>query len=194
MTGHEPVPCPGWRALLRSDPEQLRTDMLAGVAVAAYLIPQCMAYAEMAGVAPVQGVWACLLPMLVYPLVGSSPQLSVGPESTTAVMTAAALAPLAGAGSAAYAELCSLLALLVGSFCCLGALVRLGALANLLSRPVLTGYLSGVAGIMITSQMGVICGLELEGESVWGAWLDLAQRLGEIRPASLLLALSLIHI
>ena len=168
--------------------------MLAGVAVAAYLIPQCMAYAEMAGVAPVQGIWACLLPMLVYPLVGSSPQLSVGPESTTAVMTAAALAPLADAGSGAYAELCSLLALLVGSFCCLGALLRLGALANLLSRPVLTGYLSGVAGIMVTSQMGVICGLELERDTLWRQWLELVRHQQEIRPATLLLALSLLLI
>ena len=194
MTKRESPARSGWQQLFPIAPEQLRTDALAGMAVAAYLIPQCMAYAEMAGVTPVQGIWACLLPMLIYALVGSSPQLSVGPESTTAVLTAAALAPLADAGTVEYAELCSILALLVGSFCCLGALLRLGALANLLSRPVLTGYLSGVAGIMVTSQMGVFCGLELERKSVWGAWLDLAQRLGEIRPASLLLALSLLLI
>jgi len=87
------LPMPGLHRLLTYRRDWLRGDVLAGVTVAAYLIPQCMAYGELAGVGPVAGLWAILPPMLIYAVLGSSPQLSVGPESTTAVMTAAAIAP-----------------------------------------------------------------------------------------------------
>jgi len=75
----------------------LRGDLLGGLAVAAYLVPQVMAYAEVAGVPASAGLWSCLGSLAVYAVLGSSRQLSVGPESTTALMTAAAVAPLAGA-------------------------------------------------------------------------------------------------
>jgi hypothetical protein len=104
---------PGLRRLRAYQPSWLRSDVLAGVIVAAYLVPQCMAYGELAGVAPIAGLWA----MLLYALIGSSPQLSVGPESTTAVMTAAAIAPIAAGDPLAYASFASLLALLVGVVC-----------------------------------------------------------------------------
>ena len=135
---------PGLRRLRAYQPTWLRGDLLAGVTVAAYLVPQCMAYAELAGVAPVGGLWAILPPLLLYALVGSSPQLSVGPETTTAVMTAAAIAPIAGGDAALHASLVSLLALFVGLVCFLGAWTRLGFLADLLSKPILVGYMAGV--------------------------------------------------
>ncbi len=105
---------PGLARLLDYQGSWLRPDLLAGVTVAAYLVPQCMAYAEVAGLAPVAGLWAILPPLLLYALLGSSPQLSVGPESTTAVMTAAAVGPLVAGDPLAYAGFCSLLALAVG--------------------------------------------------------------------------------
>ncbi len=74
----------------------LRGDLLAGVTVAAYMVPQVMAYATVAGLPPVVGLWASIAPLAVYAVLGSSRQFSVGPESTTALMTAVALAPLAG--------------------------------------------------------------------------------------------------
>jgi SulP family sulfate permease len=163
-------------------------DLLAGLTVAAYLIPQCLAYGELAGLAPIQGLWAVLPPLLLYAVLGSSPQLSVGPESTTAVMTAAAIGPLAAGDATAAAALSSLLALLVGLFCCLGAWARLGFLADLLSRPVMVGYLAGVALIMISDQIGRICGLELPDGTLPVRLLTLLQRAGEIHPATLLLA------
>ena len=86
---------PGVDSLTRYERAWLRGDILAGLTVAAYLIPQCMAYAELAGLPAVVGLWAVLAPMTVYAIFGSSRQLSVGPESTTAVMTAAVLVPLA---------------------------------------------------------------------------------------------------
>lgn len=166
----------------------LRADLLAGITVAAYLIPQCMAYAELAGLPPIVGLWAILAPLLLYALVGSSPQLSVGPESTTAVMTAAAVAPLAAGNPASTAGLASLLALLVGLFCCLGAWGRLGFLADLLSKPILVGYMAGVAVIMITGQIGKVTGVALESETLPGQLRELLQRPGAIHGPTLLLA------
>ena len=87
---------PGLRQLWGYQKSWLRGDILAGVTVAAYLIPQCMAYGELVGVPPVVGLWTILPAMFVYALFGSSRQLSVGPESTTAVMTAAAISPVEG--------------------------------------------------------------------------------------------------
>ena len=117
----------------------LRGDVLAGLTVAAYLVPQVMAYATVAGLPPVAGLWAALGPLAVYALLGSSRQLSVGPESTTALMTAVVLAPIVVGDPARYAALAAATALLVGAICLLGGIARLGFLANLLSRPVLVG-------------------------------------------------------
>jgi high affinity sulfate transporter 1 len=142
----------------------LRGDVVAGVTVAAYLVPQVMAYATVAGLPPEVGLWAALVPLAVYALLGSSRQLSVGPESTTALMTATALAPLAAGDPGKYAALAAAAALLVGAMCFVGGLVRLGVLAELLSRPVLIGYMTGVAVIMISGQLGKVTGTKVEGD------------------------------
>ena len=145
----------------------LRADVLAGVTVAAYLIPQVMAYAEgVAGVPAVVGLWAIMGPLAVYALLGSSRQLSVGPESTTALMTAVAVAPIALGDGGRYAALAAVLALVVGALCLLGFVARLGFLADLLSKPVLTGYMAGVAVVMILGQLGKVTGVPVEGETV----------------------------
>ncbi len=142
----------------------LRGDVVGGVTVAAYLVPQVMAYATVAGLSPVVGLWAAVLPLAVYAVLGSSRQLSPGPESTTALMTAGALAPLAVGDPGRYAALAAVLGLLVGMICLLGGVLRLGFLADLLSRPVLVGYMTGVAIIMIASQLGKVSGMAVEGE------------------------------
>jgi SulP family sulfate permease len=142
----------------------LRGDMVAGVTVAAYLVPQVMAYATVAGLPPVVGLWAALVPLAVYAVLGPSRQLSVGPESTTALMTATALAPLAAGDPGRYAALAAAVALLVGAICFVAGLVRIGFLADLLSRPVLVGYMTGVAVIMIGSQLGKVTGISVQGD------------------------------
>ncbi|HEY6749614.1 MAG TPA: SulP family inorganic anion transporter, partial [Mycobacteriales bacterium] len=111
----------------------LRGDVLAGITVAAYLVPQVMAYAEVAGLPAVAGLWAIIGSLAAYAVLGSSRQLSVGPESTTALMTAAAVGPLAVGDPARYAALVAALAGIVGVLCVLGWLARLGFLASLLS-------------------------------------------------------------
>jgi high affinity sulfate transporter 1 len=123
-----------------------------------------MAYATVAGLPPVVGLWAALVPSAAYALLGSSRQLSVGPESTTALMTATALAPLAVGDPGRYAALAAAVALIVGGFCFVAGLVRIGFLADLLSRPVLVGYMTGVAVIMIAGQLGKVTGVSVEGD------------------------------
>ena len=167
-------------------------DLLAGLTVAAYLIPQCLAYGELAGLEPIQGLWACLPPLLLYALIGSSPQLSVGPESTTALLTAAVVAPLAGGDPAAAAGRAALLALLVGLVCGVARLARLGFLADLLSRPILVGYMAGVAVIMVTAQAGRLMGIPLQSDSLPGQLVELLGRLGELHGATLALGLGVL--
>ena len=183
---------PGLARLRDYRSEWLRGDLQAGITVAAYLIPQCLAYGELAGVPPVQGLWAILPPLLLYAWIGSSPQLSVGPESTTAVMTAAAIAPIAAGDPSAHAALASLLALLVGLVCLLAAWSRLGFLAELLSRPILVGYMAGVAVLMISGQIGRILGLPLESASLPGVLRELLHHAGQIHPPTLLLGLGVL--
>jgi SulP family sulfate permease len=146
----------------------LRGDALAGVTVAAYLVPQVMAYATIAGLAPVVGLWASLVPLALYAVFGSSRQLSVGPESTTALMTVAVLAPAAAGDPERYGMLAAALAMAVGIICLAGGIARLGFLADLLSRPVLVGYMTGIALIMIASQAGKVTGTKVSGDEFVG--------------------------
>lgn len=168
---------------------------MAGMTVAAYLIPQCMAYGELAGVQPVAGLWAILLPLVIYALLGSSPQLSVGPESTTAVMTAAAIAPLAASDASSYASLSALLALLVGLVCLVGYFARLGFLADLLSKPILVGYMAGIAAIMIAGQLGKISGLSIAADQFFPQVLEFLTQLDRIHwPTGILTGVVLIFL
>ena len=155
---------PGLAQFRRYQRGWLRGDILAGVTVAAYLVPQVMAYAEVAGLPPVVGLWATIGPLAVYAVLGSSRQLSIGPESTTALMTAVVLMPIAAGDPARYGSLAVTLALLVGAICLLGRLARLGFLADLLSKPVLVGYMAGVSVIMIAGQLGKVTGVPIEGD------------------------------
>ena len=114
----------------------LAGDLLAGVTVAAYLVPQVMAYATIAGLPPVAGLWAAVPALIAYVLFGSSRSPSMGPEATTALLTLVAIKPLAAGNPARYAELASTLALLTAVMAVAAWLLRLGFVADLLSRPV----------------------------------------------------------
>jgi high affinity sulfate transporter 1 len=150
------------RQLRHYDRTWLRGDLIAGVTVAAYLVPQVLAYAGVAGLPPVTGLWAAVAALLAYALIGSSRRLSVGPESTTALLTAAALAPIAAGDPRRYAALAATLAAMVGLICLLAWAARLGFLADLLSRPVLIGYMTGIAALMVSSQLGTLTGLPVD--------------------------------
>ena len=150
----------GWLAWLRNyRTAWLSGDLVAGVVTAIMIIPQSMAYAMLAGL-PVQiGLYASLLPLLGYALFGSSMSMSVGPVAVTALMTVALLAPMATVGSAEYLQLAIWLALLSGVMLfCLG-LLRMGFLANFLSHPVISGFISGASLLIMFSQLPYMLGL-----------------------------------
>ncbi len=177
----------------------LRGDVLAGVTVAAYLVPQVMAYGVVAGLPPVTGLWAAMPSLVVYAFLGSSRSLSLGPEATTALMTGVAIGPLAAGHPVRYAELASTLALLVGLMSVLAGLLRLGFVADLLSRPVLIGYMAGVAFIMIAGQLGSATGVPVTGRLFPAEISSFARHIGDIQPAevaitaSVLVFLFLVH-
>ena len=141
----------------------LRGDAVAGVTVAAYVVPQVMAYSTVAGLPPVVGLWAILAPLAAYALFGSSRTLSVGPESATALLTATTIAPLAAGQPGRYATLAATLAVVAGLLGVLAWLARLGFLADLLSKPILTGYLAGLAVTMVVGQLERVTGVPTSG-------------------------------
>ncbi|WP_328549558.1 SulP family inorganic anion transporter [Streptomyces sp. NBC_00366] len=170
----------------------LRGDLLAGATVAAYLVPQVMAYAGVAGLPPVVGLWAILPALALYTLLGSSRLLSVGPESTTALMTATVVAPLAGSDADRYATLAATLAMTVGLLCLAAWVLRLGFIADLLSRPVLIGYLAGVALIMTVDQLPKLTGVPTTGSVFFAQLWSFFGNLGQVHAATMLFSASIL--
>ena len=183
---------PGLVVLRSYQRSWLRGDLISGVTVAAYLIPQVMAYAAVAGVRPVAGLWAALPALVIYAALGSSRSLSMGPESTTALMTAIAIGPLAAGDPVRYASLAASLALLVGLMTLGAWLLRLGFVADLLSRPVLVGYMTGLALIMIADQLGRVTGVPVTGQEFITQIISFAQGLGHAQPATVGIAASVL--
>ena len=144
----------------------LRADGIAGVAVAAYLIPQVMAYSAIVNVPPVASLWAALAAIVAYVVLGSSRILSSGPESTIALMTGVAIAPLAGQNPDRAVALSATLALIVAGWALLARLLRAGIIAELLSTPLLVGYLAGGAVLMVVGQLGRVTGTSFEGSTI----------------------------
>lgn len=167
-----------------------RTDLLAGVTVTAYLVPQCLAYASILGAPPLTALWVAIIAMVIYALLGTSRLLSVGPESGVAVMVAAAVAPLAAGDPSRWIAISAALAILVGLICIGAWLLRLGFLADLLSRPILVGYMAGVGLVMILSQLGTLTGISIKSDAPVVKLVELVIRSGEIQPVVLTLGLS----
>jgi SulP family sulfate permease len=155
----------------------LRRDLLAGITVAALALPSAMAYAELAGLSPVAGLYALLLPTVAYTLLGSCRQLIVGPEGSVAALVATALVPLAAGDPARYASLAAMLALLVGGAFLLARVVRLGWIADYLSRAVLIGYIHGVAVVLVCGQLGKLLGLDIDAQDPLPQLVEIAREL-----------------
>lgn len=179
---------PGAWQLRTYDRSWLRGDLIAGLAVAAYLVPQVMAYGELAGLSAVQGLWAAAGPLLVYAILGSSRNLSVGPESSTALMTAVAIATITNGNAELAATAAAALAIAVGLVCVVGRLARLGYVADLLSKPVLIGYMAGIAVLMIVSQIGKITGLQVPSGSTVSEIVYAATHLRDVHLPTLVVA------
>ena len=166
----------------------LRGDLVAGLTVGVMLIPQGMAYAMLAGLPPIYGLYASLVPLVVYPFFGTSRHLAVGAVAIDMVIVAVGLGALAEVGSARYVELAILLAVMVGAIQMLMGVARLGFVVNLLSRPVIVGFAAAAAFIIAFSQLGNLLGVALSGsQQVFAVLGEAMQRLGEIQPWSLVL-------
>jgi sulfate permease, SulP family len=168
---------PGYRS------RTLRRDLLAGVTVAALALPASLAYAEIAGLSPVIGLYALLLPAVAYALMGSSRQLVVGPDGSVAALVGAAVIPMT-TDPEQRASLAAMLALLVGGVFLGARVIRLGWIADYLSRPVLIGYIHGVAVVLIIGQLGKLLGLNISAESPPGELVEVIGEIDEINWAT----------
>ena len=170
---------PGLASLLGYRSAYWKDDLRAGLSVAAVALPVAVAYAELAGFHPVTGLYACILPMLVYALFGTSRQLVVGPDAATCALLAAAVVPLAAGDDGLYLALSLTLTLLTGVFCIGAGLLRLGALAEFLSRPILVGFLNGVALSILLGQLGKIAGFTQEAGGIVPRLIEFFARYGD---------------
>ena len=155
---------PEWLRNYRRD--WLTGDFTAGLIVTVMLIPQSLAYAMLAGLPPEIGLYASILPLFAYALLGSSMTLAVGPVAVASLMTASSIAPLASAGSPEYLSMAVMLALLSGAMLMLAGLLRLGFLAWFLSHPVISGFISGSAVLIAIGQLKYILGIQFSSTGV----------------------------
>ena len=145
--------------------EDFRHDLAAGISVAAVAIPVAVAYAQLAGFNPVYGLYSSILPLIAYAIFGTSRQLIVNPDAATCALVAAAVGPLAGSDSGLYLSLSVTLTFLSGLLCIAASFLRLGALADFLSRPILVGFLNGIAISIFVGQFSKVLGISVRANS-----------------------------
>ena len=172
--------------------EWLRPDLLAGISVCVVMIPSVIAYAGLMGLPPQHGLYAALVPLLVYPFFGSSRQVIVGPDIAISLLIASAIAPLAAGDGAHAAVLAALVAVLAGLLLLLGARAKIGAVADFLSKPVLVGYMTGAALILIASQLDKLFRVKLDHNDFFPRLGELATKLHQAHAPTLLLGLGIL--
>jgi high affinity sulfate transporter 1 len=151
-------------------------DLAAGITLGAVLVPVGLAYGELAGL-PMAGLYGSMLPLIAYALLGSSRQVVVGPDSAMAAIVAVAVAPLAIGDPARLGTLCAALGVMVGVLCIAGGLLRLGFVANFLSKSVIVGFMHGIALVIMVSQLPKVLGIRGEGETTLEQFASLLPRL-----------------
>jgi high affinity sulfate transporter 1 len=176
---------PGVRVTAGYRPVWLRHDLTAGIVLTALLVPQGMAYAELAGLPPVTGLYATMLPLLAYFVFGPSRILVLGPDSAVSPVVAAAIIPLAGASVDDRMALAAMLSLLVGAILAVGAIAGLGFLTDLISKPVRLGYLAGIALTVLATQLPKLLGIPLSADSFVDAVRELPGALDQTDPVAL---------
>ncbi|MCL8325739.1 SulP family inorganic anion transporter [Providencia thailandensis] len=150
---------PGLETLFNYRFADFGPDIKAGLSVAAVALPVAIAYAELMGINAIIGLYACVFPMIIYALFGTSKQLIIGPDAATCAVIAAAVSPLAMGDDATRWQLIIVMSLMTGIWCLIAARFRLGTFADFLSRPILQGLLNGVALTIIVSQIGKVFGI-----------------------------------
>ena len=178
----------GW--IKNYNKDYLAGDLLAGVVVGIMLIPQGMAYAMIAGLPPIYGIYAAFFPQVIYQLFGTSRQIAIGPVATDSILIASGIGAIAATGSVEYTDAAILLSLMVGTTLLLMRVFRLGFLVNFLSRPVISGFTLGAAFIIIISQLKYLLGIQIErSESVFVSLQNIFLELNGLNELSLLIGL-----
>lgn len=146
--------------------QDFRHDLIAGISVAAVALPVAVAYAQLGGFSPIVGLYSSILPLVAYALFGTSRQLMVNPDAATCAMIASAIAPLAAGNSELYLSLSIALTFFTGLLCVAASFFRLGALADFLSKPILIGFLNGIAISIFLGQIGKLFGFPIESDGI----------------------------
>ncbi len=169
---------PGLPALLGYRRADLPHDLVAGLSVAAVALPVGVAYAQLAGFGPEVGLYASILPLVAYALFGTSRQLIIGPDAATCALVASAVTPLAAGDPQVYWSLSVTLAFVAGLLCIGASFLRLGALADFLSRPILVGFMNGIALSIMLGQLGKLLGFPIQAHRIIPVLLELVPKLG----------------
>ncbi|HEY3857690.1 MAG TPA: sulfate permease [Verrucomicrobiae bacterium] len=167
-------------------------DIIAGISGCAVMIPSVIAYARLMGMPPQIGLFAALVPLVVYPLFCSSPQVIVGPDIAICLLIVNAVGPLAGNNGVLAAELASVLAVLSGLLLLLASRAGLGKVADFLSKPVLVGYMTGAALILMSSQLGAFLGVPLTHNYFFPRLIEACAKINQARLPTIILGLVLL--
>jgi SulP family sulfate permease len=165
-------------------------DLMAALIVTVMLIPQSLAYALLAGLPAQVGLYASILPLFAYTLFGTSRALAVGPVAVVSLMTATALAPIAAQGTPEYLTAALTLALLSGLILTVMGVLRLGSLANLLSHPVISGFITASGILIAISQLKSVLGIKASGETLPELLQQLVANLGDTNMATLVIGIT----
>ncbi|MBR5494776.1 MAG: sulfate transporter, partial [Psychrobacter sp.] len=165
----------------------LPTDVIAGLVVGVLVIPQSLGYAVLAGLPPVYGLYAAIVPVLVYAWIGSSNVQAVGPVAITAIMTASSLHPYANEGTQQYILMASLLSLMVGTMLWLAGRLKLGWIMQFISRGVSAGFISGAAVLIFVSQLKYLTGIPIAGNGLIGYLSSMQVYARQLHPLTLVI-------
>lgn len=181
---------PAWQWLKHYNTVTLKSDLLASLIVIAMLVPQGMAYAMLAGLPPVMGLYASVLPMIIYAFLGSSPTLSIGPVAIISMMTFATLNPLFEVGSPVYIQAACLLALMVGVISLLLGMLRFGFLIQLISHPVIKSFIIASALLIALGQLKFLFNVPLQANNIPEFVLSVFEYIGLMHWESLIFGIA----
>lgn len=167
-------------------PQQLTTDIIAGLVVGVLVIPQSLGYAVLAGLPPVYGLYTAIVPVIVYAWIGSSNVQAVGPVAITAIMTASSLHGYSD-DAASYASMASLLAVMMGVMLWLAGRLRLGWIMQFISRGVSAGFVSGAAVLIFVSQLKYLTGIQISGNTLFTYLGSMSTHIHSLHPLTLVL-------
>lgn len=181
---------PGLIPLLAYKRTDFPHDMIAGLSVAAVALPVGVAYAQLAGFNSAVGLYASILPLVAYAIFGTSRQLIVGPDAAVCALVAGAIGPLAAGDQNLYWSLSETLTLFVGIFCIAASFLRLGGIADFLSKPILVGFLNGVAIHIALGQLGKIFGFGISARGIIPTFIEFATKLNQTHWPTLVIGLA----